>query len=275
MSKYGKPVWQWILEAAQKLETKTFSPIEIIRKIQDQNPKIPSSTIRSYVMAMAPNHPSSKHHPSTRKLHGYFNYLGNGIFEIKKGNRITNEINKGTEKEKPIQRSFTDEISTLVEVSQRLSKFQATWVTFESFKDHVDQMKKYFSEFEEIWITGHFSYSFARELDGLCNKFPGCDLRILSIDPRGNKNNLRALTKLKANGAKVKIHPALHARIFIGYNGSTSSWETIIGSYDYNREGISGENINASIASRDICVIQEAREFFLDLWDSPEAHEDF
>lgn len=201
-----------------------------------------------------------------------------GIWAItEKGrNRITaNGIIERTEKEKPIQRSFTDEISTLAEVSKRLSKFKATWVTFESFKDHVDEMKNYFSGYEEIWITGHFSYSFARELEGLCKKFPGCDLRILSIDPKGNKNNLRALKKLKADGAKVKIHPALHARIFIGYNGSTSSWETIIGSYDYNREGISGENINASIASTDISVVQDAREFFLGLWDSPEAHETF
>jgi len=31
---------------------------------------------------MAPNHPSSKHYPSTRRLHGYFTYLGNGRFQL-------------------------------------------------------------------------------------------------------------------------------------------------------------------------------------------------
>jgi len=83
MPKYGKLIWQWALDAARELETDTFTPIDIIRKVQAQNPKIPASTIRSYVIAMAPNHPSSGHYPSTQKLHGYFNYLGNGVFVLK------------------------------------------------------------------------------------------------------------------------------------------------------------------------------------------------
>lgn len=32
---------------------------------------------------MAPNHPSSKHHPSTRRLHGFFGYLDRGRFRLK------------------------------------------------------------------------------------------------------------------------------------------------------------------------------------------------
>jgi hypothetical protein len=82
MSKYGKPIWQYVLEAARDLESNTFSPIDIIRKVHEKNPKIPSVTIRSYVIAMAPNHPSSIHYRSTRKLHGYFKYLKNGRFQL-------------------------------------------------------------------------------------------------------------------------------------------------------------------------------------------------
>lgn len=83
MPKYEKLIWQWALDAARELKTDTFTPIDIIRKVQAQNPKVPAGTIRSYVIAMAPNHPSSRHHPSTQKLHGYFNYLGNGVFALK------------------------------------------------------------------------------------------------------------------------------------------------------------------------------------------------
>jgi len=83
MPKYGKPIWQWALDAARELETNTFAPIDIIRKVHEHNPKVPAGTIRSYVIAMAPNHPSSRHHPSTQKLHGYFNFLGHGVFELK------------------------------------------------------------------------------------------------------------------------------------------------------------------------------------------------
>ncbi|MCW4030397.1 MAG: hypothetical protein NWE92_12215 [Candidatus Bathyarchaeota archaeon] len=83
MPKYGKPVWQYVLEAAQNLKAQTFSPTDIIRKVHETNPDIPDVTIRSYVIAMAPNHYFSGHWPSTRRLHGYFEYLGEGRFRIK------------------------------------------------------------------------------------------------------------------------------------------------------------------------------------------------
>ena len=93
MSKYGKPVWQHVFEAAKSLKIKTFSPMDIIRKVHETNPEIPSVTIRSYVIAMAPNHPSSTHYPSTRKLHGFFEYLGSGRFQIKEKVEIISEDN--------------------------------------------------------------------------------------------------------------------------------------------------------------------------------------
>ena len=39
MPKYGKPIWQWALDAARELETDTFAPIDIIRKVHEQNPR--------------------------------------------------------------------------------------------------------------------------------------------------------------------------------------------------------------------------------------------
>lgn len=81
--KYGKPVWQYVFEAAKSLNTKTFSPMDIISKVHETKPEIPPVTIRSYVIAMAPNHPFSTHWPSTRKLHGLFEYLGEGQFRLK------------------------------------------------------------------------------------------------------------------------------------------------------------------------------------------------
>jgi len=83
MSKYGKPVWQYVFEAAKEING-TFTPIDIIRKVKQKNSKIPDVTIRSYVIAMAPNHPFSGHWPSTRRLHGLFKYLGEGRFTLLK-----------------------------------------------------------------------------------------------------------------------------------------------------------------------------------------------
>jgi len=83
MSKYGKPVWQHVFEASKNLKSETFSPTDIVKMVHETNPEIPSITIRSYVIAMAPNHPFSGHWPSIRKLHGFFEYLGDGRFKLK------------------------------------------------------------------------------------------------------------------------------------------------------------------------------------------------
>jgi hypothetical protein len=84
MSKYGKPVWQYVFEAAKEIDG-TFTAVDIIKKVKQKNSKIPDVTIRSEVFAMAPNHPFSGHWPSTRRLHGLFKYLGEGRFTLRKG----------------------------------------------------------------------------------------------------------------------------------------------------------------------------------------------
>ena len=81
MPKYGKPVWQYVFEAAKEIDG-TFTAVDIVRKVKQKNSEIPDVTIRSYVLAMAPNHPFSGHWPSTRRLHGLFKYLGEGRFTI-------------------------------------------------------------------------------------------------------------------------------------------------------------------------------------------------
>ena len=81
MPKYGKPVWQYVFEAAKEING-TFTPIDIIKKVQQKNYRIPDVTIHSNVIAMAPNHPFSGHWPSTRRLHGLLNYLGGGRFTL-------------------------------------------------------------------------------------------------------------------------------------------------------------------------------------------------
>jgi hypothetical protein len=80
LAKYGKPVWRIVLEAAKSLDMTVFSPKDVIKQAHIDYPEIPNSTLRTYVIAMAPNHSSSHHYPSTHKNHRYFNYLGSGKF---------------------------------------------------------------------------------------------------------------------------------------------------------------------------------------------------
>src|ERR1035437_3071265 len=82
--KYEKPIWQFVKEAADNVGKEVFTASDIIRKIHETNPEVPELTIRTFVVAMVPNHPTSRHYPSTRKNHPYFYYLGDGKFRLLK-----------------------------------------------------------------------------------------------------------------------------------------------------------------------------------------------
>ncbi|MFX1514551.1 MAG: hypothetical protein ACFFCQ_18450 [Promethearchaeota archaeon] len=84
MSKYGKPIWELVLDTANQLEKEIFAANDIVDKIHETNREIPKPTIRSYVIGMAPNHPTSHHYVSTHKNHRYFFYLGNGKYRFLK-----------------------------------------------------------------------------------------------------------------------------------------------------------------------------------------------
>ena len=82
MSKYGAPIWEIVLEAAKSLDKEVFQPKDVIDRVHRERPEIPATTIRTYVIAMAPGHPSSIHYSSTRRNHPYFDYLGAGRFRL-------------------------------------------------------------------------------------------------------------------------------------------------------------------------------------------------
>jgi hypothetical protein len=82
--KYGKPIWQLVAEAADRLEVEVFTSSDIVKGVHEVNTEVPKISIKSYLTAMAPNHPFSGHWLSARKNHPYFFYLGDGKFKLLK-----------------------------------------------------------------------------------------------------------------------------------------------------------------------------------------------
>jgi hypothetical protein len=95
---YPKLIWKCVLDAACEVGKGVFTARDIIERIHGAIPEIPAASIRSYVIAMAPNHPSSHIYASTRKNHPYFEYLGRGRYRLKKepGGVIPTEIRGST-----------------------------------------------------------------------------------------------------------------------------------------------------------------------------------
>ena len=169
--------------------------------------------------------------------------------------------------------TYNEAFQNAQDALRRLTRFRVLWYPYESFKKFIEQMETHFTTYKEVWLTGHFSKSFVRRIRGLPSRYPNCDFRVLSIDPKSNKINLEALKEIKEEGGKVKIHRTLHARMFIGCNEDTDSMCLIIGSYDYNREGISGENVNIGLYTSNPELIKQAKAFFLVQWNSRDTQE--
>jgi hypothetical protein len=71
--------WQLVLKASQELGQEIFSANDIVKKVQESKQDVPATSVRTYVIAMAPNHPSY-HHYQIR--HPHFEFLGSGKYRL-------------------------------------------------------------------------------------------------------------------------------------------------------------------------------------------------
>jgi hypothetical protein len=90
--KYSQPVWKMVLDAAKEIGLEVFTAGDIVTKVHETKPDIPTVSIRTYVIGLAPNHPSSKFYPSTREQQRYFDYLGDGKFKLKGDTKVDTKI---------------------------------------------------------------------------------------------------------------------------------------------------------------------------------------
>jgi hypothetical protein len=71
--------WQLVLKAAQELGQGIFTANDIVKKVHESQCDVPATSIRTYVIAMAPNHPSYHHYPVH---HPHFEFIGNGKYRL-------------------------------------------------------------------------------------------------------------------------------------------------------------------------------------------------
>lgn len=168
MPKYEKPIWKLVLEAAQLVEKKVFMPKDIVQKVHEKYPEVPTNSIRTYVIAMAPNHPTSHHYPATHRLHRYFFYLGSGRFRLK-------------EKEENLQCSQKQTKTKTVEKNIESGKE-------EFLKEHGNSILTWTEENFNALISGRKNYSW--------NDKP----LIECIEERNFISSLIVLSRIKNNG---------------------------------------------------------------------------
>lgn len=75
----GLKRWQIVQRAARDLGKDVFSAADIVKKIHENMPDVPTGTITAYVISMAPKHPSYDEYPTH---HDYFEFLGSGKYRL-------------------------------------------------------------------------------------------------------------------------------------------------------------------------------------------------
>jgi len=157
-----------------------------------------------------------------------------------------------------------------------LSLFHTEFWNQKEFITYVNQLKDHLDHYDSLWFSGHFDNAFAKivedcHYEGLAER---SDIRILSLpfskDQRG-KNNRRALEKLARFKLKVRVNEDLHARMLILFNESDIENEVVLGSFDFNRDGLSQAKLNSGIKSRHTDVFNSAKKFFESVWESPDT----
>jgi hypothetical protein len=82
MTRYSKPVWQMVQEAAQQLGEFTAKEAKDFIKSRYHEDDVNELTIGAQVIACSIDHPSAHHYPDKQR---FLKYLGNGRFRMATG----------------------------------------------------------------------------------------------------------------------------------------------------------------------------------------------
>jgi hypothetical protein len=95
----------------------------------------------------------------------------------------------------------------------------------------------------------------------------------LDLNKPKDKKNLDVLRSLCKKGVEIKVNYRIHARLLVARQ--TGFPQTlgllIIGSFDFNTEGMGKERLDAGIRTKHPDLINAAIEFFDNIWKAPQS----
>jgi len=154
-----------------------------------------------------------------------------------------------------------------------LEPFEVEFMDRDSFKKFADNLLSEIGGYNQIWITGYFSEAIRDSLEMFARSHK---LKLLSqefdLNNKREKKNLEALRKLCNSGAEVKVNSRLHARFLLAHSPEFPAIGLlVIGSFDFNTEGMSRERYDAGIKTKNPDLVLSARDLFMKIWAEPES----
>jgi hypothetical protein len=174
--------------------------------------------------------------------------------------------------------------SKLEASNNELGKFNVVFMDDQRFSSFINHLKGIKSEFDYQYsvrqcnffdIIGYFSEGMGKVLLQHLEGYKDCSIRLitpeLKPEQRQDRLNLNALRKMEANGIEIRVNERIHTRLFLGYSdrdlNKDSNGVLLLGTFDFNKEGLSEDKINAGILTRHPDLVKSARELFERVWE--------
>lgn len=161
----------------------------------------------------------------------------------------------------------------IAEVQSDLTWLEVEFLDREGFKRFADNLCQEIGGYNKICITGYFSEAIRDTLESFARNHR---LKLLSqeFDPnnRRDRQNLEVMHKLSEAGAEIKVNDRLHARFLVAHSPEFPGVGLlVVGSFDFNKEGMSKERYDAGIKTRNPDLVGSALRLFEQIWSEPES----
>ena len=164
-----------------------------------------------------------------------------------------------------VQPKYSKLKNDAADIATRLLGFNVDFYDEAKFKYFVDNhMANLCHAYDEICISGHFSEGFA-EL--ICPKLEGVrkNLTLRLLTSSTGTSSIEALRKIQDAGAEIRYNRRTHFRMFVCK--SESQGYLILGSFDFNKEGMTMDRRNAGISTTHPDLVQSAYKYFMKIWE--------
>lgn len=163
------------------------------------------------------------------------------------------------------QPKFSKLKNDAADIATRLLGFNVDFYDEAKFKYFVDNhMVNLFHAYDEICISGHFSEGFAELITSKLEELrDNVKLRLLTRST--GTSSIESLRKIQDAGAEIRYNRRAHFRMFVCK--SESQGYLILGSFDFNKEGMTMDRRDAGISTHHPDLVQSAYKYFMKIWE--------
>jgi hypothetical protein len=170
-----------------------------------------------------------------------------------------------------MQEKWNQLVFAIDHLRQDVLKFKVNFIDETGFKKYIDEhFGASFQSFKDVCLTGYFGEGIANLI---CEKSKGQRSRIRIIIPLLNLRSVRdqkslaSLRKMQDVDVEIRINHRLHCRMLILTNEDYKGL-LILGSFDFNKEGMGAERRDAGIQTQHPDLIKSALDYFNELWEN-------